>query len=85
MSTAQATPLMDIAEATAELLIYSGYAPSLGDNKLKALAETLSAFLEAAGIPVDETADAAHFAAVHDQDQALAVLAKAAPFIDDSL
>ena len=83
MTTAQTSPLLTIADATAEILIFSGYAPSFGDDKVEALAETLSAFLKAAGVPVDETAGAAHFAEVHDRDLALQASAKADPFIDD--
>jgi len=81
--TAQETPLMTIAGATADNLIGSGYAPSFGDDKVEALAATLSAFLETAGIPVDEAAGAAHFADVHERHTALEVLATVHPFTDD--
>jgi len=77
MTNSQETPLMAIAGATAENLIFSGYAPSFGDDKVEALAETLSAFLKAAGIPVDEAGSAGHFAEIHEQDEALDALAEA--------
>jgi len=77
MTVSQETPLMAIAGATAENMIFSGYAPSFGDDKVEALAETLSAFLKAAGIPVDEAAGAGHFAEVHEHDVALDALADA--------
>jgi hypothetical protein len=83
VTTGQETPLMTIAGATAENLIFSGYAPSFGDDKVEALAETLSAFLKAAGIPVDEAASAAHFAELHDREVVLAARAKTHPFTDD--
>lgn len=73
----QVSPLMTIAGATADNLIQSGYAPSFGDDKVEALAETLSAFLQAAGIPVDEAASAPHFAEVHDRDVELLASARA--------
>ena len=82
MTTGQTSPLMTIAGATAENLIFSGYAPSFDDEKVEALAETLSAFLKTAGIPVDEAACAAHFAEIHDQEVALAAQARAHPFTD---
>jgi hypothetical protein len=83
VTAARATRLMTVAGATADILVFSGYAPSFGDDKVEALAETLSAFLEAAGIPVGETADAACLAKVHDRDRALEAVAKADPSIDD--
>ena len=76
----QESPLMTIAGATADNLVQSGYAPSFGDDKVEALAETLSAFLKAAGIPVDEVASAPHFAEVHDRDVELLASATADGF-----
>jgi len=43
----------------------------------------LAAFLKTAGIPVDETAVAAHNALVRDQDLEFEAVANADPFIDD--
>jgi hypothetical protein len=73
----QESPLMSIAGATADNLVGSGYAPSFGDDKVEALAETLSAFLKAAGIPVDEAGSAAHFAEVHEHEIELLASARA--------
>jgi hypothetical protein len=72
----QESPLMSIAGATADNLIGSGYAPSFGDDKVEALAETLSAFLKAAGIPVNEADSAAYFAEVHEQELELLASAR---------
>jgi len=83
MATAQATPLLAIADTTAELLIYSGCVASFGDDKVEALADTLAAFLKTAGIPVDEAAAAAHDADVRDRDREFEAVANANPFIDD--
>jgi len=83
MATALATSLLAIADTTAELLIASGCAPTFDDDKVEALADTLAAFLKTAGIPVDETAIAAHDARVRDLDLEFEALAKADPFIDD--
>ena len=44
MTVTQASPLMEIACATADILVFSGYAASLDDDKVEASAETLSAF-----------------------------------------
>ena len=77
MTTAQEAALMDIAGATADLLVFSGCVPSLGDDKVEALAEALSAFLQAAGASIDKAAEAAYFAEVHDQDREFEALAKA--------
>jgi hypothetical protein len=79
----QESPLMTIAGATADNLIQSGYAPSFGDDKVEALAETLSAFLKAAGIPVDGAGSAPHFAEVHDRDVELLASARAGAFAGD--
>lgn len=85
MTTDQATPLLAIAEATADLLICSGCTPSLDDDQVEALAEALLEFLKAAGVPVDLVADAAHSDGIRDRDRVFDALAKDAPFFDDGL
>jgi len=77
VTTAQVAALMDIAGATADLLVFSGCVPSLDDSNVEALAEALSVFLEAAGAPIDKAAEAAYFARVHDRDREFEALAKA--------
>ena len=64
--TGRMAPLAEVAAATADLLIYSGYAPTLGDDKVEALADMLAAFLKAGDVSVDEAGSAAHFASARE-------------------
>jgi hypothetical protein len=67
--TGHMTPLADVAAATADLLIYSGFAPTLGDDKVEALADMLAAFLKAGDVSVDEAGSAAYFASAREYSE----------------
>jgi hypothetical protein len=63
MTTPQADPMMDLAEAVSALFGDIGYA-FVEDGQIGALADTLKAFLKTAGIPTDEARATAFYRAV---------------------